>query len=235
MNLPLHNDVIVEISSWLPLVSSIQFLSCCKTTWNLRHRAHPHIICYMKLFQQRRWEKGLKKAASNSDLKAIHFFGNKGASNWYEALERAARVGPSPVLDLLIQKGFDCIVKWNHGMKGAARGGHTNLVNFFLAKGANDWQAGAAQAARGGHEMLVNMFRNKITKITVHSDLRPSIFDWDHPMSLYSAAEQAAKGGHMHLVETLLADGAYLFAVKRGAASKNQKHILGLCDKIQAV
>lgn len=36
----------------------------------------------------------------------------------------------------MILNGFN---DWNCGMQSAATGGHKNLVDFFISKGANNW------------------------------------------------------------------------------------------------
>jgi hypothetical protein len=42
----------------------------------------------------------------------------------------------------------------------AAKGGHKELVDFFIQKGANDWNKGMANAAIGGHRiLLISLFR----------------------------------------------------------------------------
>ena len=46
-------------------------------------------------------------------------------------------------------------------MRGAARGGHKDLVNLFISKGANDWDMGMHGAAQGGHKDLVEYFISK--------------------------------------------------------------------------
>ncbi len=43
-------------------------------------------------------------------------------------------------------------------MEHAAIGGHKDLVDFFIAKGANDWNLGMRHAASGGHKDLVDFF-----------------------------------------------------------------------------
>lgn len=47
-------------------------------------------------------------------------------------------------------------------MGGAARGGHKDLVEFFITKGANEWNDGMRAAARGGQKDLVDFFKGKL-------------------------------------------------------------------------
>ena len=51
---------------------------------------------------------------------------------------------------------------WNWGMDRAAFGGHQDLVNFFIQKGANNWDLGMEAAAEGGHKHLVVHFVQKV-------------------------------------------------------------------------
>ena len=46
-------------------------------------------------------------------------------------------------------------------MKGAARGGHIDLVKFFISKGARNWDYGIHGAAKGGHVEIVKFFVEK--------------------------------------------------------------------------
>ena len=46
-------------------------------------------------------------------------------------------------------------------MKLATQGGHRNLVDFFISKGANGWNGGMFYAAEGGHQDLIDFFISK--------------------------------------------------------------------------
>jgi len=47
-------------------------------------------------------------------------------------------------------------------MQGAAQGGHKDLIEWFISKGADDWNWGMERAAQGGHKELVELFKQKI-------------------------------------------------------------------------
>ena len=49
-------------------------------------------------------------------------------------------------------------------MKNAAKGGHKDLVDFFIEKGADGWNWGMEGAAKGGHKELVEFFKNKLNE-----------------------------------------------------------------------
>ena len=52
--------------------------------------------------------------------------------------------------------------KLNGGLIEVAKGGHKDLVKFFISKGANGWVWGMAGAAEGGHNDLVEFFKTKL-------------------------------------------------------------------------
>ena len=45
---------------------------------------------------------------------------------------------------------------------GQLEGGHKDLVEYFISKGANDWNMGVRYAAHGDHKDLVEYFQQKI-------------------------------------------------------------------------
>ena len=65
---------------------------------------------------------------------------------------------------LLITKYLNGTKDWNDGMYFAARGGHRDLIEFFIAKGANNWDTGMQYAKSTGHRDLVEFFRQKMNQ-----------------------------------------------------------------------
>lgn len=47
-------------------------------------------------------------------------------------------------------------------MMFAAKGGHQDLVEFFIVKGANNWDWGIRFASRGGHRCMVKFLEAKM-------------------------------------------------------------------------
>ena len=69
----------------------------------------------------------------------------------------AAKGGHRDLVDFFIKKGAK---DWNLGIYGATQGGHMDLINFFIDKGADiNW--GLETAARGGRRDLVDFFIQK--------------------------------------------------------------------------
>jgi len=99
----------------------------------------------------------------------------------------AAEGGHKELVDLFIKKGANC---WNDGMYNAAKGGHKELVDLFIKNGANKWNLGMYGAAEGGHKELVDLFVKKGAN------------NWN--LGMCSAAE----GGHKELVDLFVKKGA---------------------------
>ena len=78
-----------------------------------------------------------------------------------EAMINAALGGHQDLVNFFISKGAN---NWNRGMYGAAQGGHKDLVDFFISKGANSWNWGKNNALSGGHKDLVKFFKQKMIK-----------------------------------------------------------------------
>ena len=58
-------------------------------------------------------------------------------------------------------------------MRLAAKGGHRELVDLFITKGANEWDWAMDSAAQGGHRgVIVNLF---LWKGAVQMELGPGV------------------------------------------------------------
>ena len=72
-------------------------------------------------------------------------------------LTKAAEGGHKDIVQLMIDKGANP----DRGLFGAAEGGHKDIVQMMIDKGADDWNEGLAAAAFGGHIDIVQMMINK--------------------------------------------------------------------------
>jgi hypothetical protein len=70
-------------------------------------------------------------------------------------LFHASEGGHRDLVNLFITKGA---TDWNWALQAASCGGHRDLVDFFIAKGANHWDWALEGASRGGHRDLVDLF-----------------------------------------------------------------------------
>ena len=74
------------------------------------------------------------------------------------AMKLAAIGGHRDIIDFFIKKGA---TDWNWGIIYAAKGGHRDLVDFFIQKGVTNWKWAISGAAQGGHQDLVEFFKRK--------------------------------------------------------------------------
>jgi len=84
--------------------------------------------------------------------------------NYNTAMKLAAQGGHHNLVDFFISKGAN---NWKLAMEGAAQGGHRDLVDFFISKGADDWTYGMKGAAQGGHKDLADFFKRKMLTIGI--------------------------------------------------------------------
>lgn len=122
-----------------------------------------------------------------------------------DGLVYAAKQGDLDLVNLFIAQGAN---KWDWALEGAAEGGHRDLVDFFITKGANFWNWGLNGAALGGHRDLVDFF------ITKGAD------GWNR--ALYYAAQ----GGHRDLVDFFITKGANQWDGLNGAARGGHRAIV---------
>ncbi len=62
--------------------------------------------------------------------------------------------GHRELVDLMIARGAN---DGDSGLYGACRGGHRELVDLMIARGANDWNSGLWAACINGHRELVDL------------------------------------------------------------------------------
>jgi len=107
-------------------------------------------------------------------------------SGIYEKIEYLAING----YDLLLKPLLSTLSDYNLVMTYAAYGGHIELVNLMLEKGANAYNNAMIEAAYRGHMNIVRLM------------LELGANDYNEAMSF------AAKGGHIEIVRLMLEKGA---------------------------
>ena len=75
-----------------------------------------------------------------------------------DGLYGACLGGHRDLVDLMIEKGAD---NWNWGLYSACLGGHRDLTVLMISKGANHWNLGLYYACQGGHRNLVDLMIQK--------------------------------------------------------------------------
>ncbi len=147
------------------------------------------------------FEEALRAAARGGHREVIDFLINKyNAKNLNVALSAAAEKGDKTLVDYLLEKGA---TSRKNALEGAIRGGHRDLVDFFLVS-----QTGSSQvpkdelnsfgmdlaiscAAENGHYNMVQFFVNTGRCDTKHNQLMRMIM------------EGAVRGGHIDIVKML--------------------------------
>lgn len=109
-----------------------------------------------------------------------------------ECLRFFARRGDRRNIRLCI-KYNNSNLNWNKGLAGAARGGHADLVEFFLVKGARLFEPAFLAAVRGGNEDLVQFFTKKGAG------------------DPYKGLAAAIEGNHLRLIDFFLAQDLVYF------------------------
>ena len=103
--------------------------------------------------------------------------------DWDWALRGACEGGHKELVELMIEKGA---TRWDWGLRGACRGGHKDLAELMIEKGATNWNSAFRGACRGGHKELVELMIEK------------GATDWD------GALFGAHQGGHTELFEFIM-------------------------------
>lgn len=193
---------------------------------------------------------GLYGAAGGGHEDLVDFFLAKGADKKYglygalrgghrELIERflprlvfeeATPLGENPSrLALLARRIQNDLRKeeLNQAVYEAARGGQQEYVDFFLAKGADEYEA-LKGAVRGGHLDAVKYLLTKIYASIVltlaarggHPSLVKYLVENGYNKKVYLniALEDAARGGHEEVIEYLLEQGADEVNIAPGAA-----------------
>ena len=109
------------------------------------------------------------------------------ANDWNGGLYGACEGGHMNIVNLMIEKGANY---WNHGLYGACHGGHMNIVNLMIEKGANYWTNGLTNACRGGHINIVKLMIEKGAN------------NWNNGLC------GACEGGHIDIVNLMIEKGA---------------------------
>ena len=111
----------------------------------------------------------------------------KKFDNWNLGLYYACKGGHLDIVNLMIEKGAK---HWNYGLQGACEGGHLAIVNLMIDKGANNWNLGLYYACEGGHLNIINYMIEK------------GATDWNEGL------RGACFGGHLDIINLMIEKGA---------------------------
>ena len=111
------------------------------------------------------WRFGFISACSNGNVELAKLMDNmmladKGTRDNINVIgfRVAVELGHTNIMNFLIKQGVN---DWNAGLQGACQGGHMELIELFINKGANSWNWGLFGAACNGHMNAVQLMIDK--------------------------------------------------------------------------
>jgi len=135
------------------------------------------------------WNFVLYDACSGGHMDMVQFMISKGAIDWNNGLYGACLGGHMFIIQLMISKAeclpavtqniaqIECLKsqnnfrhhkksffghnEWNQGLAHGCRGGHMDIVQYMIEKGANNWNSGLINACHGGHMDIVQLMIEK--------------------------------------------------------------------------
>ena len=87
--------------------------------------------------------------------------------DWNSGLNASCLGGHRDLAEFMIEKGA---TYWNWGLQGACKGGHRDLAEWMIEKGATYWKWGLAGACIGGHRDLAELMIEKGATYCGHCD-----------------------------------------------------------------
>lgn len=120
------------------------------------------------------WDAGLHNACCGNSVEIVKLMIKNGANPMVEnggihipiseCLEQACRIGNLEIINILVnlipQTGlnyWDGRDMWDAGLHGACRGGHLDLVELMITKGAEDFNTGMQCACTNGHIEIMKL------------------------------------------------------------------------------
>eukprot|EP00027_Filamoeba_sp_ATCC50430_P001713 CAMPEP_0168556582 /NCGR_PEP_ID=MMETSP0413-20121227/8961_1 /TAXON_ID=136452 /ORGANISM="Filamoeba nolandi, Strain NC-AS-23-1" /LENGTH=280 /DNA_ID=CAMNT_0008587541 /DNA_START=290 /DNA_END=1132 /DNA_ORIENTATION=+ len=240
------DDIILEITAYLPTVSMQRFFAISKRFWNLRSRINIESWKKFKWAKPKERFELIKLAALKNDKELVELFLSKSVhpsvsfSSRQNAFNGILQGGHKALLNALWPQLSVCFM--DQGLAHAAKGGHQDLVEWCLQNGAKDLNAGLMGAAYSGNKPLVEYFVQKGADQWTesfwqaaeagHKNLVDYFLDKGASNINYGMVV-AAKGGHKDLVEYLHQKGGYdLGLALAWAATHGHKEVVQyLLDK----
>lgn len=125
--------------------------------------------------------KGTSMHIRSQTLKQAVFFGDIGIvktffasvptfsaeDNWYDWIRSVSMNGDLDILQFLVSRETNSkllnLRTWNFGLKYAAEQGHSQIVEYFLEKGANNYGYALIRAVAGNQPTIIRILENKST------------------------------------------------------------------------
>ncbi len=107
--------------------------------------------------------------------------------DWNYGLYGACEGGHLNIVNLMIEKGAS---DWNWGLNGACIKGSLDIINLMIEMGANNWNWGLSGACLGGNLNIINLM------------IEMGASNWNWGLS------DACLGGHLNIVNLMIEKGA---------------------------
>lgn len=183
------------------------------------------------------WNVALVQSAYGGNIHLVNFFVQRGAIRFRRALYKASKRNYHHVVEYIVNHNFCGDLKW--GLEGASRGGHLELIQYFIDRGIDDIQTIAYNASRGGHIDILRRFNINYSRgdPVIHAALLGGHIDTIEYLVQQGAIfycndmEQVTKKGRAYLIkyfDTLPDVHKWNFALK-GAATRGDMDLIQLC------
>jgi hypothetical protein len=159
-----------------------------KSVFLVSAKGHVQIMRWLALRHSLDWHQVLNGASYGGRLRFLYLATHNGVTNFDEALFEACRGGHRNVAEWIMSKGANFF--WNWALCGACEGGHRELAELMISKGADGFHLGLAAACACGHRELAELMIAKGAK-NFNRGLRGACGD-----------------GHRELVELMISKGA---------------------------
>jgi hypothetical protein len=135
----------------------------------------------------------MEEACLSGSIEKVLELIKNGNTSWTKGLVGACEGGHLQLAQLMVSKGANYRGPWSFIC--ACRSGNWDLVMYLISLGRDDWELGLYGACFGGHKNLVDFF---ISKGAIYFD-----------GGLYGAC----KGGHLHLIKFLISENKSIYRV----------------------
>lgn len=143
----LSKDILCLIGLELELKNLLNYSLTCKRHKNI-------LISFNFWYNKLQKDFGFKYKGLKITEEIIKYYKKIRSLSLFERWEIVSELGYIQGIHILIKQGVTC---WDWGMKYAAKGGHKDIIDFFISQGANDWNGGMSGASYG-HNELVDFF-----------------------------------------------------------------------------
>lgn len=152
---------------------------------------HLELLKYImyKYYDKRAIKDGFRIACKGGHRELVDFFKDSGYMPFSDILLPACQGGNRYIVDLVMSKDTN----WNNGLRGACMGGHLDIAELMISKGANNWNDGLYEACSEGHIDLAKLMMSKGGVMSSEQ--------------FWAALDAASKNGYLDIVMLFISDG----------------------------